>query len=140
MGASGINEHSDNDIKTCKNCLSYNICARHELEKARLLGEDGKKYILIKECVACRDFKDKNLIIELPCKEGDTVYVVIQETGFSVMWRVAEGKVCGFYQGIYGFEIRVDCGFALGSFYVPNERLFLTKAEAEQKLKELSKK
>lgn len=45
----------------CENCYHYDICnGRFDVE------EYGCR---------CEDYKDKSLIIELPCKVGDTVYI-----------------------------------------------------------------
>ena len=50
---------------TCKDCIYYDVC---------------DDYIL----TFCRGFKDKSRFIELPCKVGDTVYVLEYEDDCAV--------------------------------------------------------
>lgn len=56
----------------CKECIHYGICDMQEIRK-----ENGE-YTNYKPC---QDFKDKSLVVELPCKAGDTVYTDICQTG-----------------------------------------------------------
>lgn len=46
----------------CKDCYHYDICGFEECD------DDALTF--------CKDFKDKSLIIELPCKVGETLYCV----------------------------------------------------------------
>ena len=51
---------------TCKDCLSYNVCKNfnpHIPEEFENIEH------------SCDEFKDKSLIVELPCKVGDTIYI-----------------------------------------------------------------
>ena len=52
-------------MKTCKDCIHYDVC-----HAVMTMGE-------IQECAesVCKNFKDKTLVLDLPCKVGDTVYM-----------------------------------------------------------------
>jgi hypothetical protein len=67
-------------------------------------------------------FRDKSKYIELPCKVGDTVYEV--------------GTDLKIYQNEIKNIIYDTNGIAFDERAI-NETVFLTKSEAEQKLKEL---
>lgn len=83
-----------------------------------------------------KDAEEKGLLIKLPCKVGDTVYSVTRnfiskytifsiekyKEGFFFNWNCEEG----IYANIRGFT-----EFEIG------KTVFLTKEEAEQKLKEM---
>lgn len=91
----------------------------------------------------CEYFKDKSLIIELPCKVGDTVYRIIPKCH-------PEFGECPF-DGGHGYS-RCNGGYKKCNAYIEEEtfdyfhikcidkNVFLTKKEAEAKLKELNKK
>lgn len=85
---------------TCKDCIYYEVCCdEYELAHAE----------------NCNNFKDKSKYIELPCKVGDTVYIIDPFNGI--------------------------CDTTLRNVRVNNvlkNNIFLTKSEAEQKLKELN--
>lgn len=51
---------------TCKDCYHYKTCAVTNAFKNENSGF----------AAACGDFKDESLIVELPCKVGDTYYTV----------------------------------------------------------------
>lgn len=51
---------------TCKDCIHYEICKEKEY--------NGYAYVISDN--NCPDFKNSSLLIELPCKIGDTVYVI----------------------------------------------------------------
>ena len=92
---------------------------------------------------------DNGMLIELPCKIGDTIYLVPSETQFRLNNigksfkkhnRVYEMEVYQIYMNknnyvLYNFEQTVS---ALGSSF--GTTWFLTKAEAEARLKELQEK
>ena len=92
---------------------------------------------------------ENGTLIELPCAIGSTIYLVPSETQFRLNNigesfkkhnRVYEMEVYQIYMNknnyvLYNFE---QTASALGSSF--GETWFLTKAEAEKKLEELSKK
>lgn len=131
---------------TCKDCLHFAICANVYCE---VTAETEIKNIHGKPCFY---FKDKSKYIELPCKVGDTVYVLDYEddnavdysgyifimlnNDFAFLSPVLNGEsspieICNEY-----FERSIDDEDNSGVI-VPLAELFLTKSEAEQKLKEL---
>ena len=79
---------------TCKDCLSLNVC------------KFANEYISIGSKVKdldhnCKDFKDKFKFIALPCKPGDTVYEVYNNTDACLY--------CDEYSGAYyDMESRCD--------------------------------
>lgn len=52
-------------MKTCKDCIHYDVCAYHITEETDMS---------VQEC-AC-GFKDKARYIEVPCKVGDNGYLL----------------------------------------------------------------
>lgn len=105
--------------KTCKDCLYYECCSS--------LNKEFKKYpkdYIGSDLVArnCSTFKDKSRFVELPCKVGDTVYQVGTD---GILYSIEITKMIYDTKGI-AFDER-----AIG------KTVFLTKEEAEVKLKEL---
>lgn len=110
---------------TCKDCMHYEVC--------NALDESGQVKILVPS--QCGYFKDKSKYIELPCNIGDKVYHIIREI------EITE-------ESIYRVRIYEDMHLAFsasrkGGKIVFNEdeigkTVFLTKSEAEQKLKEIN--
>ncbi len=49
-------------MKTCKDCIHYDVCHTTTPIATEATG-------------ICKLFKDKSLVLDLPCKVGDTVYV-----------------------------------------------------------------
>lgn len=96
--------------------------------------------IWLAELKRYKDLEEQHRLIELPCAVGDTVYEVqeirkrIQEytiisihfshSSILIGWEINDGK--GIYSNLNGFEVS-----AIG------KTVFLTKEEAEAKLKEL---
>lgn len=102
-------------MASCKDCLSCKVCYRTQVEG-------------IPECTEVRDcphFKDRNKFVELPCKVGDTVFVV---NGFK---EIEELEV-----DYYVVEKNVISVGMVDDGEYEVETVFLTKSEAEQALKE----
>ncbi len=61
-------------MKTCKDCIHYDVCAEHlaVIGCEDLHGFDDEQ-------IDCKHFKDKSLVLDLPCKVGDTVYVIFSQ-------------------------------------------------------------
>ncbi len=113
---------------TCKDCIHYEVCCdEYELAHAE----------------NCNNFKDKSKYIELPCKIGDAVYRIQQPWGLSTLkvagihlfWNKAETRVKrhSYIVGLHE-TLNISCRLPLKDF---EQTVFLTKSEAEQKLKEL---
>ena len=85
------------------------------------------------------DYLLENGVIVPPCKVGDTVYVVSQGQGFCMRWNVYEGKVVDIHLNRHNkLTIRVENGEKFFGYFEPCF-IFLTKEEAEEKLKEREK-
>lgn len=112
----------------CKDCLHYEVCCdEYELEHAE----------------NCNNFKDKSKVIELPCKSDETVYQIQYPWGMSILkvagihlfWNQTETRVrrhsyiVGLHEGL-----NISCRLPLKNF---GKTIFLTKEEAEARLKEL---
>ena len=83
--------------------------------------------------------KDEGRIIVPPCKVGDTVYVVSQGAGFSVVWNVYKATAKAIHLDRYGqLFIHVETDKENIGGYVEIERVFLTKEQAEKALSERS--
>ena len=106
-------------VETCNECVIYQ--ARQKLAEYESLEEQG-------------------LLLRLPCKVGDTIYEVSYENREFV---IKEHIVNEFIYRAYRFpRIEIYCENENGFLVCNNigkldECLFLTKEEAEQKLKEM---
>lgn len=94
----------------CKECLHLDVCKSRDV---------------FGDMSACEHFKDRSRFVELPCKVGDTVFVVngfkeIEE--FEVDYYVVEKNV-------------ISVGMVDDGEYEV-ETVFLTREEAERALKE----
>lgn len=99
-------------MSTCKDCLHDEAC---DIYAGDLHKEGAEK---------CICFKDRNRFVELPCKVGDTVYLVDNQEIISYQ----------FDNIVMFLESKKDgiCFALLRDF---NKTMFLTKEEAEQALK-----
>lgn len=78
------------------------------------------------------DKMENGILIELPCKVGDTVWVVYEDDDRE--YKIYEAKCVGFaFEN--GTNIRIVTNFCCYDFY--RKGTFTDKSEAEQKLKEL---
>lgn len=113
----------------CKNCIHYDVCGFEWCD------DDALTF--------CKDFKDKSHIIELPCKVGDTVYLVDFEYGIYKcivndiqILSDNEPVFTLYYYSQNGYEpaeLEWDIDIEIDCF---GKTVFLTKEEAEKKLKE----
>lgn len=108
----------------CKDCYHFDVCANYLHDQGYTLGVDIA-------ATKCPFYKDKSRIIELPCKVGDTLFIVDSEyeNGPIVKTICTEIKidsedmwVCSNYDEFYFDEFGVT--------------VFLTREAAEQALKE----
>lgn len=121
----------EKEIK-CEDCLHHFAC------------EVNSEYVPS----PCRAFEDKQgyrkqseNVIEVPCKIGDTVYVVSQGAGFSCVWNVYKSRVAAIHLDRYNklFVFTETERENVGG-YVEVERVFNTKEEAEQALEKINEK
>ena len=123
---------------TCEDCIHYDVCGFNEYKDFNEI---------------CSFFKDKSRIIELPCKVGDMVYVleyeddcavdysgyifIMANNDFAFLSPIINGErnpieICNVFFDRY---INLDDNSGI---IVPLNELYLTKEEAEAKLKELN--
>lgn len=92
----------------------------------------------MKELKRYEDLEQDGRLLELPCKVGDTVYILAGRSG-----NFYEEDICdGFFMGRDGvLQIKVLCYKGNhGTYGVLNETVFLTKEAAEDALKEMEGK
>ena len=122
--------------KTCKDCIHYEVCEPYTSPNESFPEKKG----------GCPLFKDKARFIELPCAVGDTVYVPwhwVGTQGIATV-EVEEVKVydnvnkrCMFFIDMQSDD--EDFNQAYGCWKLEQnigKTVFLTKEDAEQKLKE----
>lgn len=120
-------------MRNCENCYHFHMCdLQYRLEEHQ----------------DCKHYKDKSLIVELPCKAGDTVYIKgeavtiafihIDETiTCCVEFDCGERdcSTCHFYEDDVSWEGEHDCK-AIGYYEFTADDIgvtvFLTKEEAEK--------
>ena len=126
-------------MASCKDCINYDVCSTKGANCDR-----GNNCVM---------YKDRNRFVELPCKVGDTVYILEYEDGEAVdyggwIFLMANNdfallsptvndeshpiELCNFY-----FERYVECeehpDFVV---IVPLNEIYFTKKEAEKALEE----
>lgn len=93
----------------------------------------------MKDYLEYRKLEEKGLLLKLPCKVGDKVFVL---TGLEDDNIVHEGKCVGYTKNeLRGWLIEVNYfgGYkSFESFTEIGKSVFLTKEEAEQKISELN--
>ena len=114
-----------------------------------LRNDDASTYnAAMKRLYEYEDLDEKGLLLRLPCKVGDTVYKIPSQTnyklnilnGYSENNRVYEQKVNKIELFGNGSYVLVTCDGMDGvvsDFF--NETWFLTRKQADKKLKELQK-
>jgi hypothetical protein len=89
--------------------------------------------------IRCGCFKDRSKFIELPCKVGDTVYL-IPTYNRKPYCGVVEDKVQMIGITSRGIHIKARNKHEFNKMYMLGKTAFLTKEEAEQALAERNKK
>lgn len=108
----------------CKDCIHFELC---DMDSAVY------NFNFPKTTDDCSFFNDKSQYIKLPCKVGDTVYILAGPFGNKY-----EQDVCvGFYSdnGVPQVRTRNTKGNH-GTYGVMGETVFLTREEAEKALRE----
>lgn len=117
---------------TCKDCIHYEACKFYT---------DKTRFNLPKNAENCDDFKDKSKSIELPCKVGDTVYHYCKSVNQIVPYVVEDIHIDKEQTRCFATAFDVYYNEYLDEIEFAEDELgktvFLTKSEAEQKLKEL---
>jgi hypothetical protein len=92
----------------------------------------------------CDHFKDKSLIVELPCKVGDDLFVISQTKDKRILPFINIHTCSGFTVFVKKRCIDVWCGAGNGvkTYKLKDfgKTVFLTKEDAERKLKEIEGK
>ena len=122
---------SENQEKTGIHCSNFcNNCSR---------GTGDCKHLkaIVEKLAAYEDAEEQGLLLKLPCKVGDTVYAI----GFNNKPVVYESVVLNILiaEKEIIFNVKVD-EFGINSQLKQSmfgKTVFLTKVEAEQKLKEM---
>lgn len=112
-------------MNNCENCYHFHMCdLQYRLEEHQ----------------DCEHYKDKSLIIELPCKSGDTVYSFCEMLGTILEYKVVRIEltaIATFYEA-YAYTKEEDVLIDTLDFEIDDigETVFLSREEAEKKLKE----
>lgn len=128
---------------TCKDCIHYDVCHRriNSIDFLPVIkGKVSTSSIMYKNCddveKYCSHFKDKSRFVELPCKVGDKIYCDGKHFADHCKGKVMEfivgdinTNVCTYFRG------EIDMIFRFSDF---GKIVFLTKEEAEAKLKEIN--
>lgn len=121
---------------TCENCIHYDICN----EQA-----DGNIVELMKE--PCFRFVNRDNIVLLPCKIGDTVYVIRECSCYTYSYSDCQKRSKRCQEKVYLGQSRRKhhCGcvarakFELKHITALGKKVFLTQEEAETALYTLNK-
>lgn len=120
---------------TCKDCYHYEKCYFEVLRTAHLTGRDYREIVCIDNQISCKFFKDKSLIVELPCKIGEELFL----TDYLMYHhRLKEYKFIGerVVMIIECFELQRTCKRFVDEHF--GVTVFVDKSKTEAKLKELS--
>ena len=113
-------------IMRCINCLHYKVCSYHIDEESELTVAE------------CNNFADEKSYIKLPCKYGDTVYVVlpgIAEVLIGEVHKMSINKKAGL---VICIRYKKPAGWnTTGNFTISSigKTIFLNEEEAEKALK-----
>lgn len=122
-----LTKHWGNNYVPTK--LDYEILFGMTDEQAEYLQE------IVKKLATYEDAKEQGLLVRLPCNVGDTVYWVSSHYGFGDNFEVSEEIVEEFV--ITETEIVIHMATTDIKYGILGENVFLTKEEAEAKLKEM---
>ena len=117
---------------TCNDCVHVEVCGTFSI-----LSESFE--IASPERIAsdCEHFKDRSRFVELPCKVGDTVYIIARISGKEeIIQDSVESFTISYFVDntpIILFDGIETCDWDSSDF---GKQVFLTKEQAEQTLKE----
>ena len=105
---------------------------------------ENNRHNVLQKLAAYEDAEEHGLLLRLPCKVGDTVYQISEnfiepctvETIFLGNYMDRNGNYCNMAEIYYD---RDDCPYVSTEIYFTDigKTVFLTKSEAEAKLKEM---
>ena len=136
---------------TCKDCINEDYCKSMCSVYYDHLSQECEMFCRNKICEHrydnadknCKGFKDKSKIIELPCKVGDTVYCFCEafKNIFSYFIEQIEIQYSDCPSGYYT-TFCTNCDEVVDCIYFDldyiGKTVFLTREEAEAKLKEMN--
>ena len=100
----------------------------------RLAGYYRKEDMILNRLAELEDKIEQGTLVDLPCKVGDTVYRIRKKPYKAVLERfVVSITLCLNYKGQFEWRLFTTTEDTLG------KTVFLTREEAEAKLKELQK-
>lgn len=108
----------------CENCYHYEACLYFLSKENKVLNNT--------EGFVCEHYKDKSLIVELPCRVGDTVYILIDESEKFGGSYIKEEKVAEISTA--GRIWTNDCYYDSDDV---GKTIFLSREEAERALESL---
>lgn len=115
---------------TYKNCIHYEVC---NAECGELLSRINQG------CEQCKHFKDKSLIVELPCKVKDKVYYISIKRYVPLTHKIVEAEVLDYVINGYGIcSAKIRPLNSERAFIVSINKIYFTKLEADARLKELN--
>lgn len=127
---------------TCKDCFHYDVChiRINSIDFLPVIkGKISMPSIMYKNCddveKHCSHFKDKSLIVELPCKVGEELFL----TDYHMCHhRLKEYKFIGtrVVMVIECFELQSTCKRFVDEHF--GVTVFTDKSKAEAKLKEIN--
>ena len=123
-------------MATCKDCLYWEACNEY---RGAFWGHKAQysSPIINASADSCIFYKDRSRFVELPCKVGDTVYIIARISGKEeiIQDSVESFTISSFVDNtpIILFDGIETCDWDSSDF---GKRVFLTKEEAEQALKE----
>ena len=117
-------------MATCKECIHYDLCRSCTRIQLGWHGNSVHYVENIEEI--CKDFKDCSQFVELPCNIGNFVY-------FIQAHHVMADIVSKFTIDRCGVMLQRVNGYNLGYTDQLGKKIFLTREEAEQALKDREK-
>lgn len=101
-------------------------------ERLTNAGKDYTESEAIDRLWELEDKIENGILVELPCKVGDTVWVIAKQ-GMDI-YTVEETTVWDFW-----FSTTENRFYPIDANEIPLEKVFLTKSDAEKRLEELQK-
>ena len=125
---------TNNKLKPICDGYFVHFTTDEEARKYKMLIDDAPKYEdLYRKLAEYENLEEQGLLVKLPCKVGDTVYVIIGE--------MVEFEVYGFGYADGKWRMNIEDKknpFSLSMDIARvGKQIFLTKEEAEKKLAEL---
>lgn len=142
-------------MKTCRDCIHYEVCGSH-CEKQSI---EGCSTCMLKLCnhlnsEDCPNFKDISKIVELPCSIGTTLYKIYNYVHPCSLYRTCKNEhYCKDLHNCPNFSNgHCDSRIEFHLVELPNAqalnilmsqkdfgtKVFLTKEDAERKVRELN--